>query len=171
MARLARQKNLLIAVDTNVLLDLAEDNEAAWGAVEIIRRRLKDAQIVAVPTVIQELAHLVDHGETKQARNLALIAARKFVREWKFVPINLAPVRLGITEQIAARIREKKLLPAAEVNDSFIVAESALAPCAILLSSDGHVLDIPSDRLNLLLTESDVSTLVISSPRDIAKKF
>ena len=130
-------KPLLVAVDTNVLLDLAEGSEHAWGAVETIRRRLKNVRIVVLPTVIQELAHLVENGDTPRERELAGKAAQQLVKDWKFAPINFIPVGHGITERIADSIRERGLLPPEEVNDSFIVAESALAACAILLSSDG----------------------------------
>jgi len=50
MAAPRLQKPLLVAVDTNVLLDLADGNEAVWGAVETVRRRLKGVQIVVPPT-------------------------------------------------------------------------------------------------------------------------
>ena len=164
-------KPLLVAVDTNVLLDLAEGSERAWGAVETIRRRLKNVRIVVLPTVIQELAHLVENGDTPRERELAGKAAQQLVKDWKFAPINFIPVGHGITERIADSIRERGLLPPEEVNDSFIVAESALAACAILLSSDGHIREIPADKLNLLLAAAHVATVVISSPREIAKKF
>jgi rRNA-processing protein FCF1 len=91
MAVPARPKPLLVAVDTNVLLDLAEGNELAWGAVETIRRRLKGAQIVVLPTVIQELAHLVESGAGAPERTLADRAAQRLVKDWKFVPVNPAP--------------------------------------------------------------------------------
>jgi predicted nucleic acid-binding protein len=170
-APLLPKKSLLVAVDTNVLLDLAEDNEHVWGAIETIRRRLKGAQIVVLPTVIQELANLVEHGDTPHERELAGKAARRLVKSWKFAPINFIPVGHGITERIANGLREHGLLPPEEVNDSFIVAESALASCAILLSSDGHIREIPADKLNLLLAAAHVATVVISTPREIAKKF
>jgi predicted nucleic acid-binding protein len=171
MAAQLPPKPLLVAVDTNVLLDLAEDNEHVWGAIETIRRRLKGAQIVVLPTVIQELAHLVEHGDTPRERDLAAKAAQRLIRDWKFTPINFIPVGHGITERIADSLRDRGLLPPEEVNDSFIVAESALASCAILLSSDGHIRSIPADKLNLLLAAAHVGTVVISTPREIAKKF
>jgi len=79
-------KPLLVAVDTNVLLDLAEGSEHAWGAVETIRRRLKNVRIVVLPTVIQELAHLVENGDTPRERELAGKAAQQLVKDWKFAP-------------------------------------------------------------------------------------
>ena len=40
---------------------------------------------------------------------------------------------------MAGRLREEKLIPAEEVNDSFILAESALLGCSMLLTSDEPV--------------------------------
>ena len=46
---------MLIAVDTNVLMDLAAEVESVVDAVELVRRRIAGARLVVVPTVIQEL--------------------------------------------------------------------------------------------------------------------
>lgn len=169
MAASVPPKPRLAAVDTNVLLDLADSREHAWAAVETVRRRLAGVQIVVPPTVVQELAHLAGHGRTARERNLALKAARSLVREWKFVPLSFIPVEHGITESIATALRQQGLLPNEEVNDSLIVAESALAGCGLLLSSDRHIREIPADRLRTLLTGAHVAMLVIAAPRDVAR--
>ena len=170
MAAATPRKPLWVAVDTNVLLDLADDRDSAWRAIETIRQRLPGVQIVVPPTAVQELASLAQDGDGIEQR-LALTAASKLVAEWGFVPLNLIPVGHGITERIAGDIRRHGFLPASEVNDSFIVAESALAGCKILLSSDQHITGIPADRLAVLLAAADVETVLIASPRDVARKF
>lgn len=171
MATATPRKPLWVAVDTNVLLDLADGKENVWDAVDTVRRRLPGVQIVVPPTAVQELAWIAENGDTAKERKLAMTAATKLVTEWQFVPLNLIPVGHGITDRIADELRTQRLLPDAEVNDSYIVAESALAGCKILLSSDGHVTEIPADKLTLILTAADVETLLISSPRSISKKF
>jgi predicted nucleic acid-binding protein len=171
MATATPRKPLWVAVDTNVLLDLADGKENVWEAVDTIRQRLSGVQFVVPPTVVQELTWIVEHGDTARECRLALTAAQKLVPEWQFVPLNLIPVGHGITDQIAGELRRKGLLPDEEVNDSLIVAESALAACKILLSSDTHVATIPADKLALILAEADVETVLISRPRDIARKF
>jgi predicted nucleic acid-binding protein len=170
MAAATPRKPLWVAVDTNVLLDLADGRESVWRAIETIRQRLPGVQIVVPPTAVQELAGIAEHGNPDE-RPLALTAARKLLGEWGFVPLNLIPVGHGITERIAAEIRARDFLPDDEVNDSFIVAESALAGCKILLSSDQHILDISVARLGILLAVGGLETLLISSPSDVARKF
>ena len=123
------------------------------------------------PTAVQELAWIAENGDTVRERELAMIAGRNLVSEWQFVPLTFIPVGHGITDRIAAELRSKDLLPDGEVNDSYIVAESALAGCKILLSSDRHVVDIPADTLALILAGADVEPVLISSPRAIARKF
>jgi predicted nucleic acid-binding protein len=44
----------LIAVDTNVLLDLAFGNEAVWDCLDALKKRKLVPRLVAMPTVIQE---------------------------------------------------------------------------------------------------------------------
>jgi len=52
----------LIAVDTNVPLDLADQKEHVLDALDTIRRRLQPARILVTPTVFQELIYLADHS-------------------------------------------------------------------------------------------------------------
>jgi predicted nucleic acid-binding protein len=54
----------LIAVDTNVALDLAEQKEPAIDALAVIRRRLRPGRVLVPPTVFQELVYLADHSES-----------------------------------------------------------------------------------------------------------
>ena len=54
----------LVALDTNFLLDLTVPTERAQDLVELFRRRVKNVEFVAPPTVLTELAHLADKGAT-----------------------------------------------------------------------------------------------------------
>ena len=54
----------LIAVDTNVPLDLAADSEPVLDALALIRKRLKPGRILLPPTVFQELVYIADQGDT-----------------------------------------------------------------------------------------------------------
>ena len=53
---------MLIAVDTNVLLDLALGVETVIDAIDTIRKRLPAIRFVVPPTVLQELALLLQKG-------------------------------------------------------------------------------------------------------------
>jgi hypothetical protein len=101
-------------------------------------------------------------------------AARKAIQlaqSWRIVPVNLIAVRHGIAERIAGRIRELGLIPSDEVNDSLVLAESALLGCSLLLTSDEHLRGIDFVRLTLELQAFDVGAPVIATPREIVRKF
>ena len=161
---------MLIGADTNVLLDLAEDVEAVVDAVATIRARLPEARFVAPPTVIHELALAARAGETARIRRAAFRALSQ-LRSWGFEPLNLVPVGHGIVARIAEEIRRKELLPVEEVNDSLIVAESALLQCRMLLSADAHLRGMDFQRLTVLLQDFDVAAPIIATPREIVRKF
>jgi hypothetical protein len=57
-------------------------------------------------------------------------------------PVNLVPVGHGIVEINAERLRRHGLVPEDEINDSFVLAESGLLNCDILLTSDHHLVGI-----------------------------
>src|SRR5437879_1359163 len=101
----------LVAVDANVLMDLAEGSESVIEALETIRQRLFSPRIVIPPTAKLELVHIARHGDTDRERKLALngIAA---ARRWRIIPVNLMPVGHGIVERVAEKLRTADLIPA-----------------------------------------------------------
>lgn len=162
---------MLIAVDTNVLFDLASKVEAVVDAIATIRQRIKAASLIVPPTALQEVALNATRGETAKKREVAQTVLSRLRGEWHFETVNLVPVGHGIVERIADALRQRELLPVAERNDSFVLAEAALLRCAVLLTSDEHLRGIDFQNLNLLLQSFDVSAPVIATPREIAQKF
>jgi hypothetical protein len=77
------------------------------------------------------------------------------------------PVGHGIVE----RLRSAGLLPAEEINDSFLVAETALLDGRLLLSCDQHLRGMDHRQLGLVLLEFDLSGPVIATPGEVVKKF
>jgi hypothetical protein len=150
----------LIAVDTNVLIDLAEGNEIVVDCFSTIRRKFPSAPIIIPPTVIVELADIASDWDTKSEKESALVALQNIRSEWGFHPMNCVPVGHGIVEETARKIRAAGLIPEEEIHDSFIVAESALANVTLLLSSDGHMKDINQSLLRKVLEGCDVGNLI-----------
>ena len=85
--------------------------------------------------------------------------------------VSIVPVGHGIVERIADALRRKDLIPVAERNDALVLAEAALLGCGILLTSDAHLRDMDFQSLTLLLQGFDVAAPVISTPREIVRKF
>ncbi len=161
----------LVAVDTNILLDLANQEDEVLDAIVTIRRRLKPVTIAATPTVLHELANLMDHGETAEIRQAARAAAHKFHRVWRFELGEMSAVQNGIAERVGASLRERGLLPEIEVHDGLILAEAGLLSCAILLTSDEHLRGIDYRLAALTLKSFDVEMPVIATPREIVRRF
>ncbi|HEX5221983.1 MAG TPA: type II toxin-antitoxin system VapC family toxin [Verrucomicrobiae bacterium] len=165
-----RPRSPLIAVDTNVPLDLADDKEHALDALDVVRRRLKPGRILITPTVFQELVFLADGSEAAADREQAKRALHGLAG-WGLELVNLVPVGHGIVERIADKLQEAGLLPAEEYNDGLILAEAALLNCAILLSGDAHLRGLDFQRASLELKAFDVEMPVIATPREIVAKF
>jgi predicted nucleic-acid-binding protein len=159
-----------IAVDTNVLLDLAAEDETVLDCFATIRKRIPACQFVVLPTVIIELTDIAESG-IEDDRKLALKAFSNLLNPWKFVPLNYIPVGHGIVEQIGQKLRDKGLIPENEAHDSFIVAEAALCGVTILISSDAHIKDIDASMLKIELDSSDAGCPLIASPWKIVNDF
>jgi hypothetical protein len=151
-------------------MDLGQESEAVLDALATIRQRLRSSRVVLPPTAKLELIHIAQHGDTEEERALALsgiAAARRF----RIIPVNLMPVGLGIVERVAEKLRSEELLPASEVNDSELVAESALLGARLLLSSDEHLRGMDFARLTIELQSFDLSAPVIATPVEVVRKF
>jgi hypothetical protein len=171
MENASQREPLLIAADTNILLDFAKEDETVIDCFDTLRGRLPISPILVLPTVIHELADLADEGETVGIRLMAETALRRILHPWGFQPVNCVPVGHGIVEQIAWKLRAEKLIPETEINDSFIVAEAGLIGISILLSSDAHLKDIPQPELRLVLDSADVRAPLIASPWKIVSPY
>src|SRR5438876_2281780 len=104
----------LVAVDANVLFDLAAGLDDVVESVGVIRQRVPDVRLIMSPTVQHELANWALHGDRQKRES-----ARKAIglsQSWRIVPVNLLPVRHGIAERIAQRVRERHVIPEQEVN-------------------------------------------------------
>src|SRR6266446_5300702 len=117
------RKSSLVAVDSNVLLDRANDDELVLDALATIRRRLPSSELIVTPTVIEEIVLKAEHGDTPLDRRLARQVLISLVNPWGFRPMNFIPVRRGIVAEIARRLRRHGLIPEKEMNDSLILAE------------------------------------------------
>jgi predicted nucleic acid-binding protein len=162
--------NPLVAVDSNVPLDLADGNESVLDALNTIRSRLANVRFVVTPSVFQELAHVALHDTSVARRALGRDALRR-LKQWRFDFLEIVPVGHGIVESIARRLRAAGLLPEEEVHDSLILAEAALLGCAVLLTSDAHLRGLDYARLTWELNACDVSVPVIATPKEIVRKF
>ena len=164
-------KPIEVALDTNVLLDLANDDEVVIDCIQTIRKRIPTVVFLVLPTVIQELVDVSEIGETALARKLALKALKNIRSPWGFCAVNFLPVGHGIVEETARKIRANGLLPEEEIHDSFLLAESGLRDASILLSNDAHIKDMDQRALKLLFDECDIGCPLIASPRKIVTSF
>src|SRR5438445_2679189 len=151
MADLTMPNPPLLAVDTNVLIDLAARDHTVLDCISTVQRKFPTAPIIVLPTVIAELADISADGDSEGARLLAAKALQSILKPWGFQPVNYVPVGHGIVEETARKIRAAGLVPEEEVHDSFIIAEAALTNVTILLSSDGHLKNIDHAALNRVL--------------------
>jgi hypothetical protein len=164
-------KSSLLAIDTNVLLDLAEDLEDVIDAFEVIEKRLPNVSFLVPPSVLDELAFLADFGESAEIREKARKAFQKLHRDARFRPILELPFGQALAEELAQDLRTRGILPVEEVHDSFIVVEAALLNCGLLLSSDAHLRAIDHEQLTFVLHPHDLIAPVIATPREIVRKF
>ena len=77
---------MLVAVDTNVPLDLAQGVAAVADALDVIRDRIAGARLIAPPTVALELAWLSEFADEDEVRSAAQTALRSLASKWESSP-------------------------------------------------------------------------------------
>src|SRR5271156_557953 len=102
------QKLTLVAVDTNILLDLAGKIEVVIDCLDTIKKRVPNPKIIVLPTVILELTDISECDDDPKLKTLAQLALASILDPWGFLPVNCLPVGHGIVEQIGKKIREKE---------------------------------------------------------------
>jgi predicted nucleic acid-binding protein len=166
-----RLKPKSVAVDTNVLIDLAAREPEVEASIAAVKKRLKGVSIIMPPTVVQELGWLAENGDDEETRNFATIAAQESRARWSIMPANCNPEWHGVIGLAAQELRERKIVHPEEVHDSLIIAEASLGLCALLISSDRHMLEIDNSALNDVLVRRDLGAIVIASPWKIVKDY
>ena len=147
---------------------LAGGDDASWECLDTLKSRRATPRLIVTPTVIEELVHFVDEGDTQEKRICAAKALNS-LNAWGFAPLNLLPVGHGIVERIGNELRRQGLIPDEERHDSFIVAEAALCEADILVSADPHLHGIDHQRLHVVLASFDVKPIIITWPRRVAR--
>jgi hypothetical protein len=164
-------KPLRLAGDTNLLLDLADEDEDVLDAVSIIDQRRPHAEWLVSPSVLDELAFLADAGDTPELRRSAQAAFEQLQNGERFRAIPDLPFPSEFINQVADEICRRDLIPAEEVHDSRILAETAALQCALLLTSDAHLRGVDHELLTLVLQAFGLAPPVIATPREIIRKF
>src|SRR6266849_1402753 len=145
------QKLKLVAADSNVLILLAQEDDLTCDACETIQARIKPAQLIATPIVIEELTHKVlTDPMLRQPARKALTQMRLL---WRCQPTLLNAVQEPVALQIAHRLHDLSLLPSEERHDALLLAQAAVLNCTLLLTYDSHLRDIDFQRLTLSLRE------------------
>lgn len=154
-----------LALDTNLLLDLAGEQDFAHEFMEEFSSR--GYFMFVPPTVISELAFFSALKDAPQNR-LANIALENF-SGWKLQPVVLTSTELAIAVRFAARLADATIIPESELNDGKILAQTSLARIPLLVTSDKHLLDADEDALLLAFNDADMSPVHPSHPRRLLK--
>lgn len=154
-----------LALDVNLLLDLAEDKDFAHEFREEFQAR--GYEFLLPPTAVAELNILSIYGGEPQ-RTFANEALHK-LRAWKCQPFSLSDTKLAIAEQFRRRLSELRLIPDEEWDDGLILAETSLGGIPLLVSSDKHLLDIDEEALLLAFNEADLLPVHPVHPKRLLK--
>ena len=154
-----------LALDTNVLLDLAGKKDFAHEFKEEFSRR--GYSLLVPPTVVAELAFFASLKNAPQ-RDIANIALEK-IGAWKCQPFALSSTQMAVAVRFAARLMESSLIPETEQNDGKIIAQASLAEIPLLVTSDKHLLDVDEEALLLAFNDADLSPVHAAHPRRLLK--
>jgi predicted nucleic acid-binding protein len=154
-----------LALDTNLLFHLADRQDFAHA----FREAFLEAGYALrfPPTVLAELVAAESEGATRERRLAA--AALANVLKWQIHPFDLTSVEQAIADQFARRLLGAGLLPAEEINDALVLAETTVAGIPLLVTSDRHLLEVDDGELARLCQQGDLSLVRVAHPRRLLR--
>jgi predicted nucleic acid-binding protein len=162
---MAASPNKSLALDTNLLFDLAGEKDFALEFKEEFSSR--GYSLLVPPTVIAELAFFSSLKKAPQ-QEMASVALEK-ISVWKCQPFTLSSTQLAIAIRFAVRLIDSSLIPETEQNDGKILAQTSLAKIPLLVTSDKHLPDIDEEALLLAFNEADLLPVHPSHPKRLVR--
>jgi predicted nucleic acid-binding protein len=154
-----------LALDTNLLLDLAGEKDFAHEFREEFSKR--GYSLFVPPTVVAELAFLASLKDAPQQKS-ADVALEK-ISDWKCHPFTLSSTQLTIAVRFAGRLLDSSIIPENELNDGKILAQTSLAEIPLLVTSDKHLLDVDESTLLLAFNDADLLPVHPLHPKRLLK--
>ncbi len=156
-----------LALDDNIPSDLAADLDFAHDFCEDFQAR--GYHLLLPPTAAEEI-WLIQRNSSHPQRRMAARALRELTR-WGIdlleLKSHLQPVAKSIGRSFAQRLIRAGLLPPDEINDSIILAETALAEIPVLVTRDQHLLGIEEVDLLVCLQSADLPPVKPAHPRSL----
>jgi len=151
-------KPKLFGADTNFLMDLADEKDAAWSSWEIGKQR--GHSFLILPVVAGELFFLSENGQAKE-KGLSALALERAISDWKFTPRDLSDTEEEIARLGAEHLLHEGILPTGEFNDAFLVCQAAVEEVPCVLSNDAHLKDCDQQRLQAILQDRGLPPVII----------
>ncbi|MBI2946130.1 MAG: hypothetical protein HYY23_00655 [Verrucomicrobia bacterium] len=117
--------------------------------------------------MVAELYCLHSHGDPEERRLASLSLAQ--IASWDIQVFPLTNIQRAVARRFASAIIVCGLLPASEINDAFILAETAAAEIPLVVSSDNHLLEIDHDILREVCVEADFAPVFPVNPRRLLR--
>ena len=155
---------LALALDTNVILDLADGKDFAATILEFLQEQ--KATIKIPPTVMVELEYEIEHPSSPRRAERAEHAFGAMPK-WGITPLTLPAARHGVVEEFSKSMQQAGILPYGEFHDGCILAEVAFGGMDFLLSSDTHLLSIDREKLNRLFKDKELPKVEVVCPRNL----
>lgn len=133
---MALEHSTRLALDTNILLDLAAGVREVVRFFEMSTR--KGCSLAAPATVLIELDFAIQNASNRKRQKLSEIAQELMLTKWNVIPLP-EPFRGEDAENFGLMLRTRGLLPIKERNDGLIVAECSMEGIGLLVTSDGHL--------------------------------
>jgi len=157
----------LVVVDSNVLIDLAAQENRVWEAVEVLREKVEGCRLIVFPIVLNEVRNIASNDMRPEVRGYANDALAHMFKKWGMCP---EYVPLEIAFAIGQELRDRQLIPYEERNDAGILASAALFGAGKLLTRNWHLLNVEQARAELLvLDRHNLKCPLIMAP-DIVRK-
>ena len=160
---MARPKEL--ALDTNLLLDLAEEKD--WAHEFRERFQEADYRLLCPRAVLEEIVWFEVNGDPRK-RKLASTVLDHF-QEWTLESFEVPAEANAAARRFGLFLIRKSLLPPKEKSDGLILGQTSWAEISLLVTSDHHLLEIDPALLAQTFVEAGLFPVTPVHPRALMR--
>jgi len=156
-----------LSLDTNVLLDLAANLDFAVGFKTNFQGM--GYSLHCAPGVLAEL-HALSQSEDERKKVLATTALDSLIL-WDISPVHLTDVEKKYRDNFVNFVAERRVLPAGEINDARILADTAISNIPLLVTSDAGIIEADEKELDRAFDDAGLIRVKVARPKGLLKVF
>jgi hypothetical protein len=157
---------MIVALDTSILLRLADADDETWDAHKALLKRGERFQLIVTPAV-NDLLEMLARGSNKQTLELTRRVWRGRAGDWHIAQASLSDAQKKMAWVLNCHFRQAGLLDEGERLEAEVLAEAVVRGDELVASPGSPLCQIDARRLLLETRLLGMSGFAVFEPRQL----